>query len=178
MKRAAVTLIVAGVAALASCSRADAQPPEPAPGPLDASHYVWQTARDGGGAVVHSAFGGEYIYSAAGASTAAADGRRAFRFALGKPARTEYTLFSAEEEVALWKLREQHRRRDDPPVPRAVKRAASSRVPEPRIAAPSVDWPKVVVLAGRTCVPQAEFEHSPHWREHLVCWLKETQRVE
>ena len=139
----------------------------------DVSHYVWRAARDGGGALIQNVFGGEYRYTAV---PAAADGRVEGRFSLGKPARSEYTLFSAEEEEALWTLHEQQRHRDEPP-PRASRRGAF-RLLSPTPALPKLNWPKVVELEDRVCVPTAAFADSPDWRSHLTCWIKGAQRVE
>ena len=136
-----------------------------------ASRFVWQLTRDAGGAVIQNAFGGEYVYSDL---PEIADGRIAQRFSIGRPVRLEYTLFSAEEEEALWNLRDKERHRNDPPLRSLVHSAAKvSRAPMPNL-----NWPKVVALADRVCVPNKGFEDADDWREHLVCWLKEAQRVE
>ena len=137
----------------------------------DAIRFVWQPTRDAGGAVIQYAFGGEYVYSDL---PEIADGRIAQRFSIGRPVRLEYTLFSAEEEEALWNLRDKERHRNDPPIRSWVHSAAKvSRAPMSNL-----HWPKVVALVDRVCVPNKGFENADDWREHLVCWLKEAQRVE
>ena len=147
------------------------------PDGLAAIRFVWQPksdsgeAGDAGGAVIQNAFGGEYIYSLL---PEASDGRMAQRFYIGRAPRTEYTLFSAEEEAALWSLRDHERHRDDPPARRHVHPLALAT----RAPAPVIDWPKVVTAPGRVCVPAQGFGDATDWREHLVCWLKEARRVE
>jgi hypothetical protein len=93
--------------------------------------------------------------------------RIAQRLVFGAPKRDEFELFSAQEEEALWNLREAqrqaHARAMHPP---AIRHAAQSKPKR----APSIEWPKVVVSGGSTCVPTREFADSPQWREHLVCW--------
>lgn len=141
------------------------------PGDLEASRYVWQATANAGGAVIQNAFGGEYVYSRA---PEASDGRTAQRFYIGRPPRNEYTLFSAEEEAALWSLRDHERHRNDPVVRRHIHVLAMPA----RAPALVIDWPRVIALADRVCVPVKGFADAADWREHLVCWLKEAQRVE
>ena len=137
--------------------------------PADASHFVWQSALDAGGAVLQTPHGGAYVY----ASIEPSDGRVAQRFVIGRVARTEFVLFSADEEQALWTLRDRQR------FPKAYLPARPVReLPRPS-AAPraAIDWPKVVVADGRTCVPTGDFADAADWRSHLVCWVRATREV-
>ena len=124
--------------------------------------YVWQATRDGGAAVVQNRAGGQWVY----ARSDFADARPQARFALGKPARTEYTLFSAEEEEALWQLRQKQLA---PRKPRHEKQFARR---EP------LNWPRVVLRGTAVCVPELSFSKADDWQQHLVCWSEEAQRVE
>lgn len=134
------------------------------------SSFVQQPWRDGGAAVISNPFGGEYVYS----TKPRTDGRLVAAIALGERRRTDFTLFSAEEEEALWHLRDRqlHPEPVEPkPAIRAAKRVA-------KLTIPSVEWPKVVVVGGKTCVPTLQFSDAPDWRDHLVCWSSGAQRVE
>ena len=137
------------------------------------SSFVQQPWRDGGAAAISNPYGGEYVYSAKPPT----DGRAVAAIAaivLGERRRTEFTLFSAEEEEALWRLRDRqlHPEPVEPkPAIRAAKRVA-------KLTIPSVEWPKVVVVGGKTCVPTLQFSDAPDWRDHLVCWSSGAQRVE
>jgi hypothetical protein len=114
---------------------------------------------------LHSPYGGEYVYSQGESS----DGRTAQRFVLGKPVRTEFSLFSAKEEEALWALRQERIQASQVSVP--AHRATHT----PRRLA--LDWPKVVVEGNTTCVPEAAFSEAPDWKSHLVCWMANERQV-
>ena len=154
LSRLGICAIAAVAATLACSARGD--------GAATVERYVWQATRDGGAAVVQNPAGGQWVY----ARGDFVDGRPQGRFALGKPARTEYTLFSAEEEEALWELRQ---KRLAPPKPRQHKQLAHR---EP------MNWPRVVLRGTSTCVPERGFSDADDWQQHLVCWSKEAQRVE
>jgi hypothetical protein len=135
------------------------------------SSFEARPASDGGGATIANPYGGEFVYRAQPVS----DGRRPGHYLLGERIRDEFTLFSAEEEEALWRLREQFSSpstvtprifaRSLPRVHRTVKTAA-------------IDWPRVVVQGTKTCVPHLAFSELADWRDHLVCWSSETRVVE
>lgn len=128
------------------------------------SAFAMQPFSDGGAAVVSNPFGGQYVYRA----EEVPDGRRAAIFALGQQRRTEYTLFSAEEEAALWEMKPQR-------VQSTTTQAARARHPvrRSRSDAGVLLWPKVVLEVARTCVPELPYADAPDWREHLVCWPSE-----
>lgn len=126
---------------------------------------------DGGGANIANPYGGVYVYRAALPD----DGRRPSRAVLGERARTEFTLFSAEEEDALWRMRD---RLLHPAPPLSVRRTRQVTSTHPALADRRLVWPKVVLQGSRTCVPELAFSEAPDWREHLVCWSSEVRRVE
>ena len=134
------------------------------------STFAGQAWRDGGAAAISNPYGGEYVYSAKPPT----DGRVVAAIVLGERRRTEFTLFSAEEEEALWRLRDRQLH-PEPVEPKTAIRAAR-RVA--KLAVSSIAWPKVVVGGGKTCVPTLQFSDAPDWRDHLVCWSSEAQRVE
>lgn len=141
--------------------------------PLDASRFVWQAALDVGGAVLLAPHGGAYVYASSEPSDGRVAQRFVQRFAIGRTPRTEFVLFSADEEEALWTLRDRQR------FPQAYLPARPVRdLPRP-IAAPrvAIDWPKVVVADGRTCVPTGDFADAADWRSHLVCWVRASREV-
>jgi hypothetical protein len=123
---------------------------------------------DGGGANIANAYGGVYVYRA----LVPADGRLPSRALLGERTRTEFSLFSAEEEDALWHLRDRLLHPAPPPAPRKHLAPRRSALDDPAL------WPKVVVTGTKTCVPELAFSESTDWREHLVCWSTEARRVE
>jgi hypothetical protein len=127
--------------------------------------FVWRSYEDGGAARIETAGGGVWIYAA---KPEQLDGRIEARFAVGKPARTEYTLFSAEEEEALWNLRQS--RLPQPPAQRHA--GAHPEHHEP------IAWPRVVLQGAKTCVPSGEHSQADDWQQHLVCWSQEDGRVE
>jgi hypothetical protein len=126
--------------------------------------FVWQASADGGAARIDNPTGGIWAY----AKPAVPDGRISARFTVGKPARTEYTLFSAEEEEALWNLRQS--RLPQPPAQRHA--GAHPEHHEP------IAWPRVVLQGAKTCVPSGEHSQADDWQQHLVCWSQEDGRVE
>ena len=136
---------------------------------LDASHFVWLPALDAGGAVLQTPHAGAFIYAAIEPS----DGRVAQRFVIGRAPRSDFVLFSADEEQALWTLRDRQR------FPKAYLPPRPMRALPPPGAAPraAIDWPKVVVADGRTCVPTGDFADAHDWRSHLVCWVRATREV-
>lgn len=151
-----------------------AQEPEaPAAGPAKIAasgggaveRYVWQVSQDGGAAEVRNPSGGVWAYMAGDSD----DGRAHSRFALGKLQRTEYTLFSAEEEAALWTLKQQ-RLQPPPPTHRHARATPSHHDP--------IAWPRVVLRGADTCVPTIASAEADDWQQHLVCWNEEVGRVQ
>jgi hypothetical protein len=124
--------------------------------------YIWRQTEDGGAALIQNPAGGEWAYT----TSDLPDGRKQARFALGKLARTEYTLFSAEEEAALWSLRQAQRT----PSPKARTRRVAHHDP--------IRWPRVVLKDGKTCVPWVSFSEGEDWLQHLTCWSREDRRVD
>ncbi|WP_157659963.1 hypothetical protein [Burkholderia ubonensis] len=121
-----------------------------------------------GAAVIDSPQGGDYVYS----NRDIDDGRRPQRFMLGKAPRQNYDLFSEKEEAALWNTRE---------AMSAPKRAAVSRRTghhAKRHGGSAPNWPKVIVMGEKTCVPSSEFAASADWQKHLVCWDRGARRVD
>jgi hypothetical protein len=115
-----------------------------------------------GAAVIEPAFGGEYVHARPQADAR----RRSPALLAGAPARQTWVFFSAEEEQALLRYRDQQL---------AVRlHAAAARVPRVRVA--RVDWPKVVVRGGTVCVPELASSDAPDWRAHLVCHRAEAPR--
>ena len=121
-----------------------------------------------GAVVVAPANGGEYVYS----SKPVDDGRGTQRFMLGQAPRQNYDLFSSVEEAALWRTRETQREAAAAANARARTKHVSRRV------APKLNWPKVVLVGDRTCVPQSAFASAAVWQQHLVCWFAGDRRVE
>ena len=128
-----------------------------------AARFVARSSELSGPVVIQYPAGGDWTYTANDPD----DARPVGRFAVGKLARTEYTLFSAEEEAALWKLRETQLA---PPQPPVRPGASPRKVP--------VQWPHVVLRSGKTCVPAQGFADADDWPEHLTCWSLENHRVE
>ncbi|WP_148046456.1 hypothetical protein [Ralstonia pseudosolanacearum] len=127
--------------------------------------YVKSGTYVAGAAAVRSTQGGEYVYG-----TELSDGRPAQRFMLGKPPRQSYDFFSAQEEAALWHMRQnQLAALNQVPARSTRHHARPHRV---------LNWPKVVVAGQRICVPRLPFAAATDWREHLVCWNQEASRVE
>jgi hypothetical protein len=136
--------------------------------PGSAVTYVDHASYSGGAAAILPATGGLYVYSTAGRE----DSRRQQRFILGKVPRQTYVFFTEQEEDALYRARsarqseiENERRK------LAVKRSTSRRSPQ-------LNWPKVLVVGDRTCVPISEYANAANWKEHLTCWNEGAARVE
>ncbi|CAE6841851.1 hypothetical protein [Paraburkholderia aspalathi] len=136
--------------------------------PNDGVTFVAHGPYAAGAATVQPANGGVYVYS----SKPVDDGRRSMRFMVGKPSRQTYDLFSAEEETALYQVRADKL---------AAIAAARNRARLRHVgfhAHPKLNWPKVVLVRDKTCVPQLPFASSADWKEHLVCWSAGDARVE
>ena len=134
--------------------------------PNDGVTFVTHGPYAAGAATVQPANGGMYVYS----SKPVEDGRRSMRFMVGKPALQTYDLFSAEEEAALSQVRADQ-----------IAAAARNRARLRHVrfhAQPKLNWPKVVLMGDKTCVPQLPFASSADWKDHLVCWSAGDSRVE
>lgn len=120
-----------------------------------------------GAVAVQPAQGGEYVYS-----SRPSDGSRAtLRFMMGKPQRDEYDLFSAQEEQALASVRAAELAKLEAAARPHVRHVAHR-------AKPKLNWPKVVVVDNRTCVPELGHASDSDWQNHLVCWNPGDKRVE
>lgn len=136
---------------------------------LDQATFAPETENTSGWSRVQNPHGGRYVYG-----PQLKDGRdlSAKRFALGRPQRQEYELYSAEEEEALWNYREKKRREMEEAQHPPVTHRRTSRVKL------HIEWPKVVVIGDKTCVPRIGFVSASDWKEHLVCWSSEKRDVE
>lgn len=102
--------------------------------------------------------------------------RKTQAFSVGRPERQTYSFFSAQEEEALWLLREK----------KNLAIAASLNESGPRrslhhrhtLSASSIGWPKVLVRGDEICVPMLEHSDSKDWAEHLKCWSREAAHVQ
>jgi hypothetical protein len=94
------------------------------------------------------------------------------RFIVGRPPRQTYDLFSAQEEDALSQMRADQLAAIGASQQRARLRRTRFH------AKPQVNWPKVVVVGDKTCVPTLSHASDPDWKDHLVCWSAGDSRVE
>ena len=134
--------------------------------------------------VVLEPAGGQYVYS-----DASAQPRSRARFPIGKAPRTEYTLFSAEEQHELQSLRDRLIAAQAHPAaaaefttrpPRPSHSAARSMHAKHAVTAcppaahaaklEALPWPKVVQHGSSTCVPKLEFADKADWRDHVWCF--------
>ena len=138
-----------------------------------------QAAASEQASVSHPA-GGEFVYA-----QASANARPRVRFAVGVAPRSDFTVFSAEEQAELENLRQRELAKQSS---RIVTAAASQRLDHPARHAPrlrakaacetkaetqspaSSKLPKVVHDGSRVCVPKLDFAEQPDWREHLWCF--------
>jgi hypothetical protein len=152
------------VAVLALCGQASVAQQFPSDGAFIAGARPLESA-----ATVSSALGGEWLYRV---PEPAADGRIRQRFTIGKPVRTEYSLFTGQEEAALWETREKLLRPAPPPIEHHRGQRKTAAMPV------AIDWPKVQVSGDRTCVPAAGYSQAPDWLDHKICWNKGTRHVD
>ena len=124
-----------------------------------------------GGAVIESPQGGDYVYS----NDIPDDGRRSQRLMLGKAPRPNFDLFSEKEEAALWQTREAMVAAEQAKRAQRARRVGHHAK---RVARPIVNWPKVIVVGEKTCVPTREFAASSDWQKHLVCWDRGSRHVD
>ena len=127
---------------------------------------------------------GQYVYS-----DRSPEGRARARFPIGKAPRSEYELFSAEEQRGLQSLRDRllaaqaHPAEADelatrpPRVPRSqaparhTKHLATACAPATHSGQlEALPWPKVVQDGTCTCVPKLEYADKADWRDHVWCF--------
>ena len=120
------------------------------------------------------------------------------RFAIGQAPRTDFTIFSAEEQRELDNLRERTAATQGvaSPSTSAASTGASGRVVRPAHSSPRKDssaktkratacletskpdgqqsaiGPKVIADGDKVCVPKLDFAEQPDWRDHLWCFNK------
>ena len=181
--RAAVGVVLPALLAVVASSWALA-----VESPLDAARFQGSTDLDAGAVALVQRFGGQYVYTAQPAPAPLLTGRLALG-GQGRALRDDFELLSGEEEQALWGMREHQReqlRESDRERQRTVDAATVRLAPArgegqqrlARRALQAVQWPRVVEVQAKTCVPVLAFAQSDDWREHLVCWMKEQRRVE
>lgn len=111
-----------------------------------------------GAAIIEPAAGGEYVHA-----EQPADARvRTGPLLTTRPERQNYVFFSAEEEQALLRYRDQQL------ASLLKQRLVAARKRHYR-ATGKLDWPKVIVRADAICVPDLASSESADWRDHVVC---------
>jgi len=118
-------------------------------------------------------------------------GRPHARFAIGNPPRTDFVVYSAEEQVGLQALRDRlgagaatpasgaasstptatMARLSRPAVHQATPKRVCSPA-KPAVALTDLAWPKVVRDDNKVCVPKLEFAEQSDWRDHVWCFDK------
>lgn len=152
-------------ALLASLSLGSVSAQEP-----DSASYISSEGYSTGWVNVLQPQGGIYIYT-----PPKPDARiTAKAFLIGRPERQTYQLFSAQEEEALWQLREEKGQTDVV----AARNQKTKFTGHHRAQKLSFEWPKVVVRGSEICVPILDYSESSDWREHLTCWSPEVNHVE
>lgn len=113
------------------------------------------------------------------------------RFAIGSVPRTEFVVYSAEEQVGLQALRDRLAASAVTPassaasatstaaaahMSRPLLRHASPKAvctpAKPDVALADIAWPKVVREDDKVCVPKLEFAEQSDWRDHVWCFDK------
>lgn len=166
-------LVLAVVFAAASAGRASAQEVE------TTFKGAVPIVTDAGAAAVEEPAGGQYVYSSEHPKP-----RPHVRFAIGSAPRSDYTVYSAEEQHALEALAERNtieQRAAAPRVSRAVHQLAAVRLAHHPVAcvkdesAPhpaGLSAPKVLREGNKVCVPRMEFADQADWRDHVWCFDK------
>lgn len=116
--------------------------------------------------------GGEYRYTAHGASGQAYIDRQTIRaFTLDQVPRQSFDFFSIQEEEALWLVREEQLA--------AINKEEQERTRQRSIKNKTTHlrWPKVIVENAQVCVPKIEKAEANDWREHLLCWTMAAQSM-
>jgi hypothetical protein len=129
---------------------------------------------------------GQFLYSAE-----AQKARPRARFAIGSAPRTDFVVYSEEEQVGLQALRDRLAaaavtpassassatstatlaRLSRPVLRHAAPKAACSPA-KPNVALTDLAWPKVVRDDNKVCVPKLEFAEQSDWRDHVWCFDK------
>lgn len=135
---------------------------------FDASSYMKSGGHSAGWVNVITPQGGIYIYT-----PPKPDSRiKTQAFSIGRAERQTYQLFSAQEEEALWNLREKNNLAETEEV------MGSSKRPRRTTIRPTFAWPKVVVRGVEICVPVLDHSDSNDWQDHLTCWSPEVKHGE
>lgn len=121
--------------------------------------YVEKSTFSSGAAMVMPFLGGEYVHG-----KDHGDGRAMVAPILtGAVPRESYVYFSAEEEAALAKFRDQE-----------LAKEVRQRVTLQRAKLVSkgffLRWPRVVVRGAEICVPELVHSESVDWKDHLTCY--------
>jgi len=105
------------------------------------------------------------------------------RVALGAAQRDDYTFFSAQEQAALWELRQSalasSQSETAATATQAKRLRASALQPAhhtARACRPS-RTAKVIRRDGRMCAPLVDFAEAADWRDHLSCFDERTGDV-
>lgn len=122
------------------------------------SRFVEKNRLQSGWSDVQLPLGGEFEYG-----RSKADGRPKEVFMVGMPKRTLFVYLSAQEQKALWEMRQREIEKTQAQESVVVKKLV-------RHKSVVIEWPKVIVKGDQTCVPEIHFSDSPDWKEHLVCW--------
>ncbi len=138
------------------------------------------TSAAGGNVSIIEPAGGQFTYSVEGQKV-----RIGPRFAIGGIPRTDYVIYSAEEQAGLDALREKLLASAAASAPlvaqaKAAPRAAAPRAVHKAVCSPekndsaltSAALPKVVRDDHKVCVPKLEYADQADWRDHLWCFDK------
>lgn len=137
----------------------------------DTSSYIKTEGYSAGWVNVSQPQGGVYIYT-----PPTPDSRvKAQPFKVGRAERQTYQFFSAQEEEALWLLREQ---KNAAARVELLEQEASSIAGRHRPAKLSFDWPKVLVRGPEICVPVLDHSDAKDWQQYLTCWSPEVNHGE
>lgn len=143
-------------------------------------------SRQAGAVPLEHSFGGLYAYSAPSAAPTASTASAAApasRLVIGPRPISQFVLLSAEEEAAMWSLRERQRSAVTSTSASALASLGASYRRRHRQAGTAgasacTNVPRVVESEDKTCVPDLAHASAPDWREHLVCWVKQLRVVE
>lgn len=143
-------------------------------------------SQQAGSTPLEHSFGGLYVYSDASAlrQAALAASATAPHLVVGPRPVSQFVLLSAEEEAAMWALRERQLAKLPSGVVSAFGSGALRHSSGRRhrqaggVVTACVNAPRVVESEDKTCVPDLAHADAPDWREHLVCWVKQLRTVE
>jgi hypothetical protein len=125
---------------------------------------------------LEQSFGGLYAYS--DPSAPRPDRAPISHLVVGPRPMAQFTLLSAEEEAAMWALRERQRAAVASGTASFSAGGRSRHRHRNGHAANEACAPRVVESDESTCVPDLAHSDAPDWREHLVCWVKRRSTVE